>query len=79
VPVVVAVNFGVAFEADCYRVRDLIRAALGRRHHVVGFDLYAAEPMTNAAASVAVSKQLLDVSRIELPHDPNYGFFAKIA
>jgi len=51
--VVIAVNFGVALEADWNSVVDIIATALLLGDDVVGFDLDSAEAMADAAPSVA--------------------------
>jgi hypothetical protein len=58
VHVVVAMDLGVTFEAHGNCVLDAIFATLCHGLDVVGFDLYTAEAVTDAASPMAPRQQL---------------------
>ena len=62
---IVAVDFGVAVEANGNRVANIIGATICRGIDVVGFNLHAAKPVTDAAPSMASSKKFSDIISIE--------------
>jgi hypothetical protein len=59
--VIVAVDLCVAFETHRDGILDAIVVALPTRFNMVSLDLGTAEPVANAAPTVALHKQLVNV------------------
>jgi hypothetical protein len=71
--IVVAVDFGVTFEANWDGILDLVTPALLLRDDVVRFNLDTAEPVTDTAATPDPHQQFTNLISVEThitPHCP---------